>query len=482
MARKRSRLNKGVRARVGIGVLALCIAAGGAGAWMHKRDTIEKTSRRGVAPVIIDATGRGGNAGSSLANAVSSVLFPAGAEQTYDAALSSLLSTSSHPLSEIALHGTVRVDGLRSSPTVLVRVQFSGDAQIRAGSRDSAQPADAKLVEAVSRPFFLEFDTDGAFRRGLGDRDTPSFVAQLWSSLGSYLQFVRASDDDLWQVRERDKAGEYVAEYQRRGGGEVVKRKLRYEALSAKGLKSFDILSSRMGFRLDSAFALEGVDLLEETRAESIVTQMPAFGATAKMTLAREGASVRVDDRVPGWLADAERAVPFDGIKAEQDQRAMDQARIGTMTLASAYARMQTFATGDAGSADKDRAGRAFVAFAALLRQSPDNLAFVRSELAKRGPMTTTLLAALRDASTPESLALLAEMASASKSPLAIEDRVEAARALSLAPTPTPASVLALEGLRSDPELAAQATYGLGSALHRSINDDPALAADARQA
>ena len=102
-----------------------------------------------------------------------------------------------------------------------------------------------------------------------------------------------------------------------------------------------------------------------------------------------------------------------------------------------------------------------------------------RTDARKGGPLTITLLAALRDAGTPEAQALLVEM-SRPGSPLPPEQRFEATRALSLVATPTADTVAALRELRGDPEVAAQATYGLGSALHRLDVQDPGLAAQVR--
>src|SRR6185295_8607347 len=141
--------------------------------------------------------------------------------------------------------------------------------------------------------------------------------------------------------------------------------------------------------------------------------------------------------------------------------------------------RLQPLARAGSSRAERERAGRAFVSFTALLRQDPGALGAAAANLRQAGPLTTTLLAALRDAGSPEAQALLAEM-SRSGSPLTPEQRFEATRALSLVATPTAETVETLRALRADPEVAAQATYGLGSALHRLDAQDPALASEVR--
>jgi hypothetical protein len=469
---------------VAMGVAGAC-AVGAAGFTLWHRPA-HRPAEAAASEAVLDVTGPGGGSASSLANAVSSTLFPLGAEQSYSLKESSRLSTTSgQTLTQLDLQGTLRIVGLQTSPTIVVRAEFDGKLEIVAEAPDGGQvlqEVESGLADAVHEPFFLEYTSEGAFRRGLGDPKIKAYLAKMWTSFGEYLQFVRASKEDQWQVRESDRAGHYTADYERRAAGEVVKRKLRYETLTAQGLKGLDVLASNTTFQLDSNFALQALDLSEDTRATAGGGPMPGFDGSAKMTLARVGDPAHVaDEQISNWLADAGRAVPFDDIQAESDERARDQARIGTFTLASAYARMQTFENADAGHDEKERASRAFVAFAALLRQNPENLAFVRAELGKKGPMTTTLLAALRDASTPESLKVLADMTGTSTSPLDPEDRMEAARDLSRAPTPDADSVRALKALRSDPEVATQATYGLGSALHNLQGQDPVVANDVRQ-
>jgi len=172
--------------------------------------------------------------------------------------------------------------------------------------------------------------------------------------------------------------------------------------------------------------------------------------------------------------------VPVRQSARDEDREARDRARIGGLGLAEVLSRLALFEAATTRE-DRMRAGRAFVALTALLRQDPSALVAVRANLASRGPLTDSLLAALRDASTPDTQKLLGELAGRD-SPLDAEHRMEAARALSLVPSPTADTVAALASLRADPDVGAQATYGLGSALHRLAAQDPALAAQARGA
>ncbi len=184
-------------------------------------------------------------------------------------------------------------------------------------------------------------------------------------------------------------------------------------------------------------------------------------------------------DRLSDLLAQNAHAVPAAQIQRDESQQARDRSLIGGFDLAEALSGIAPFAKPGGSREDRTRAGRAFVALVALLREDPQALAAVRANLQKAGPLTTTLLAALRDAGSPDAQRMLVAMASVG-SPLGAAQRLEASRALSLVAAPDADTVQALRGLRADSAVAAQASYGLGSALHRLDGQDPALAAEVR--
>src|SRR4029077_13982193 len=111
------------------------------------------------------------------------------------------------------------------------------------------------------------------------------------------------------------------------------------------------------------------------------------------------------------------------------------------------------------------KGGRAYVALTALLRQQPEHLAALQEHIEKRGPLTNTLLDALRDAGTPAAQNVLADVLKSGK--LERTARLSAVEGLSQVAAPTAETVSTLRELESDKELGNQATYGLGSNAFR---------------
>jgi hypothetical protein len=260
----------------------------------------------------------------------------------------------------------------------------------------------------------------------------------------------------------------------------IAKKKLRYTATAAQAVSRYEVRASATGFELDADGRLASLGVGERlsARVGGAGGPVPGFESTTTLDL-RRAAVDAVPSLLASWLADSGRAVALGGQGHAESQRARDRALIDGLDVAEALSRLQPLARAGSSRAERERAGRAFVSFTALLRQDPGALGAAAANLRQAGPLTTTLLAALRDAGSPEAQALLAEM-SRSGSPLTPEQRFEATRALSLVATPTAETVETLRALRADPEVAAQATYGLGSALHRLDAQDPALASEVR--
>lgn len=413
-------------------------------------------------------------------------LFPAGIEQIYRIEYATRVMTrTGQPMTSFTLDGALKLVRLSTSPAVIVRGELAGTVSVQAGQPGQAggpaQGADAAaLAAAVRRPFVLEFGVDGSFRGARGEPGAPAFVGRLWSALGEYLQVLRNGANREWQMRETDASGGYVARYEQQAPGVLAKSKLRYETVIAKTLTSYDVISSSSDFEFDGEGRLAALVLSETMKASLGSGPFPGFEATT--TLGMHRTSIRsAAGQLVAWLEELARTVPLKESAREDDERARARALIGGLSVAEALSRLKLFETPAAAHEDRMRAGRAFVALTALLRQDPSTLGAVRANLEKKGPLTTSLLAALRDASTPEAQELLAEM-SASGSPLDPEQRLEAARALSLVPSPTAETVEALKSMRSDPDVGAQATYGLGSALHSLAEQDPMLAGETRTA
>ncbi len=401
--------------------------------------------------------------------------FPTGLVQSYAMAEHTrVVTTHGQALVDLSLGGALTLTALRQEPTVLVRGQFTGECSIRAAD-DALGAGNAELSAASQQAFFLEFAADGSFQRALGDAELPSFVGRMWSALGEYLQVSPSAGETRWEARERDAAGVYVAAYEARTRSELGKRKLRYEGPAAKRAPARTIIRFDAVFVLDDEQRLDALTLYDDTRVDSTGEPLPGFEGITELALKRTGASL---SEVGDWLAEAAESVDVTEAARSQDRSARDRARIGGLGLAEIFARLHLLDSAE--KEERDRAGKAFLALTSLLRLDPSQLEVVRAHIEQGGPLTDTLLAALRDASTPESQRLLAELAGPD-TPLDSEQRMQAARSLSRVPEPSGETVATLRGLQADSEVGTQATYGLGSALHRLQGQDPALAAEVRE-
>lgn len=399
--------------------------------------------------------------------------FPIAGAHAYDfSEKARVTTTQGQTVVDVSLAGPLTLSVLRTEPSILVRGQFLGECS----SMADGIPGDAAELNAASHePFFLEFGREGSFQRVFGDAGVPPFIGRIWSALGEYLQFTPSDGQSRWEAREQDAAGEYIAGYEFREPGRIEKRKLRYEeagdGIPLRSIVRFDAL-----FQLDDARRLESLTLNEHIRVESAGEPLPGFEGITELSLKRGGT---IASDLMAWLAEAAGAVDLGEAARNQERAARDRARIGGLSIADIFSRLAALDNQQAGDDDRERAGRAFMALVSLLRQDPSQLAVVRAHIEKRGPLTHTLMAALRDASTPESQELLAELAKPG-SLLDPEERMAATRSLSHVAEPTGETVQALTSLQSDPDVGVQATYGLGSALHRLQGQDPGQAATVR--
>lgn len=400
-------------------------------------------------------------------------LFPAHAEQLYDLYETAQVVTSTgQQLLAVTLRGQLTLLGLSSAPTVRVLGTFRGTFEAHA--EDAAQP----LSELAQRPFVLEFAQDGTLLAAHGDPDVPRLIARLWTALGESLQLTGESAEDAWESRERDAAGAYRAGYQRAGADVMLKRKLRYEGPPARGLAKYEVTSSQARLTRDAEGRLDALALDETVRAEAAPgNPMPGFQGTTQLQLVRSGVTQRGD--LSAQLAQVAGSVRFDVVGAKQDEAARDEARIGGLSVAATLERLASLR--DAATPEaRARAGRAFVAFSALLRRDPRALRAAQLHLRSGDSLAVVVLAGLRDAGTEDAQRAL--IAAIRGRDLSAELRLEAARALSHVAAPSGETLTALEALRADDVVGTQASYGLGSALYRLRNLDAALAKRARGA
>ena len=403
-------------------------------------------------------------------------LFELGTTQEYDLDESSTLTTTAgQAISTIKLRGPIALTALRERPTVLVRAAFSGTAS--ATVREGEAGPDDALSESARRPFVLEFAMDGHFLRALGTAKVLPMIGRAFTAFGESLQLTRGGAGSKWQSTERDAAGTYTAAYEQPDAYDVWKHKTAYESLDgAKG--TYDVLASRADFTLDRGAHLTSFKLGEKLR---VTTEgLPGFFGSTELSLKSTRTYVASAD-LQRFSEEAAQATPLVTTLRDQQEEARDRERIGGMTPADVFGGVQTFTKPNSSKEEKQKAARAFVAMAAMLRRDPTMLDKVKAHLAAKGSDTSVMLAALRDASTPGAQRVLADMSRAS-SPLDSANRLEAARSLSRVEKPTAETVQALKQMRSDPVVGTQATYGLGSVLHKLKDSDPVLADDARRA
>ncbi|HET7538738.1 MAG TPA: HEAT repeat domain-containing protein [Polyangiaceae bacterium] len=404
--------------------------------------------------------------------------FPIGSSQTYAMHETSVVTANTgQAVMQLAFRGPLKLTALRAHPLLIVRAEFSGSVVAGAGS--DAQATDSASSEAAHHPFFLEFSEQGLLLDAKGDPAIPAFVARVWVSLGEYLQLSTDVSAKTWERRENDATGWYVAAYEMSSPRSTKKRKLRYESMPSL-LSSYNLESSSSEFAMDDAGRLESFRLDERVQVDLAGGPLPSFHAATRLDLLRTAHELEASE-VEGWLAALHNATSLRNLGSTSDEAAFDRERIGGRTLGDVFDQLRLARKPHVSKEEQKTIDRAFVALTALLREDPKALATVRHHIEQGGPETNTLLGALRDASTPATQKILAQM-SGPDSPLGPAQRMEAARSLSRLPAPTAETVQALKALRADPDVGTQATYGLGSALYRLKGGDPVLAAEARAA
>jgi HEAT repeat protein len=417
---------------------------------------------------------RGGNVASSSRPG----FFHLGVEQTYDLSYENRVVTATEQqVSAFSLSGPIKILALSEQPNPVIRFEFAGNLVLATGAGAVTDGA-AAMEEAARRPFIVELTSNGMLSRARFEPGVPAFVGRLWTALGEYLQVPRHSLQDEWQSQESDASGRYLADYNWKTPGVLLKWKRRYTSLTSQPMKSYDVLSSENRFEFDDSKCLREVAVNERTKAELGDSAMPSFLSEVKIAMRATGAPKLVA-QLDDLLAQAEQLGPLVDRQREEDRKARDMAMIGGLTLGQAFVRLDALNRPGASKDELKRAERAYVSLTAMLRRDPSALAAVKERLLKEGPLTETLLAALRDSSSPESQRLLVEMTKQG-SPLGTERRMEAARALSMVAEPTSDTVVALKEMRTDAILGTQGSYGLGSALHRLQAQDPELAGDVR--
>jgi HEAT repeat protein len=355
--------------------------------------------------------------------------------------------------------GPLELQARTMGDRTVVRVVFTGTMSVHSGGVDATA---ASLGDHVERaPFFLEFDGTGRFVGGRGSAKTSAFLARVWSSLGESLQFVPGpSGSARWESSEHDQRGDFTAVY------EPTPTSVAKTKSGSDGYRAI--------YEFDEAGAIRHLLTVDKTTVQTPEKALSAFRGETSLELTLDGVS-----NVPlaDWSAELAEAVSLGVLATRVDRHGMDAQLISSMSYEEALKALSN--AGDDADAG-DRAGQAFMALTAWLRRDPNKVADARAHILAGGPLTRAYIAALRDASTPESKRALADLAKQTNPGLPGPRRLEVTQALSHVPQPDAVTVSALTSLRSDAEMGTQATYGLGSALHRLQGQDPSLAASVR--
>lgn len=441
---------------VAAALVALTLSGGDAG-----------RERAAVTPVPAEPGG-GGAAAAPPADAGGRV----GLEREYRLSFSTAAQVSATTLLlDLRIAGRLALTDVASGPSRIVRGVFVADAvTLGDGSDASAQRSAAALRAALERPFFLVHRADGVLSDVRGDLETLPLVAQLWRSVGATMQVAAAPAGAAeWRATEADATGTYEASYrnaQSRSATRLIeKRKERYLTAS-QGAALPEIVESLITIEADERGVLQ-VDSGERLRVRQ--PPLPAVESRTTLQLVRESSRDR-GAAVAGWLAafGSARALPtaLDSTPTPES----DRARVADWKYAEMLAALRDTGTPEG----KRRANRAYSAMCALLRLEPERIDDVRRRVLAGGSLRRTMIAALRDAGTPEAQAALRDLVQAAA--LGGEDRLAVARALSLVDAPVKETVDALRALRGDPLLGAQATYGLGASVAHLRDRDPELA------
>jgi hypothetical protein len=205
---------------------------------------------------------------------------------------------------------------------------------------------------------------------------------------------------------------------------------------------------------------------------------LPSFSSSTEIELRRSAGGLPYPDAVAARAAAGALDLVAPGAPRPELGRAdLDRQRTRGRTLDQVLATMREFQKIDprtASKEDRDRFGKDFVALAALLALNPQELSRARGEIEKGSPIAITLIAALRDARTPEAQATLRELLGQPGLDPTLRGLV--ARDLSHVQDPAPETVALFERLQTDPDVGVQATYGLGSNIHKLEKSNPTLA------
>lgn len=292
-------------------------------------------------------------------------------------------------------------------------------------------PASAAVAKELERPFYVATETDGRVRGYAFARDVSPIAQNVLRALLGSAQ-VALRDGAAWTADEDDVMGSYVASYERRDDGAIVKSKGAYARVATPGGLVPAAEAARIDDRL-RAVARAGDDgwleslSLEEHRTASLGADMPSAKTDARLSLRLVG--TRPD---PSLLGRFEREA--DGLSITGPFGTGDEAKAvrASDERAAAGASMEDLLALARGAAGDAETGAIADRMSARLRLTPED-ADRMAPLARTLPVgeARVLVSALGAAGTRASVSALGKILGDEGAPAAI--RAEAASHLAFA-------------------------------------------------
>jgi len=392
---------------------------------------------------------------------------------------SSVTSVEGAPIIAISLTGPLDVTAVSDS---LLRFSFAGQlASLNAGDAVTGMSAQTRsdLEDELHQPFTVSLPL-----RATSDfritRSVSPFVMQTWQSLIASLLLTANSDmAQRWTASESGPLGKCDFHYELTGNKiSKTASSCRHEDGSAAQGVVYTSVALETQFGLGEAGRLDTLDTDQDLTTEANPV-MPAVRSQNKLSLARRSQHAESPDTLLAWAQQAnQEAVDAHEAATAMQQNEVDKSRLGGRKFANIMARLHDLQPDMEKPGDKrDKFEREYIALVAALRLEPtQHLDAIKQHIAKNGKLSTTLIAALEQSGTEVAHEVMADLVRDPK--LELGTKVELARGLSLTPNPSPTSVAALRELKSDPVLAEQAVYGLGSSAYKTKASNPDLSAD----
>jgi len=384
-------------------------------------------------------------------------------------------------LIDLAVRGPLHIVPLSFQDKHALYVHFDGDvSKFVVGQTAPAagtQSPEEAFKQGMRAPFVAVYEPDGKLNGIRGSTDVPSLVHQLWWFFAASLQASNPSPGATeWTSDERDSIAQYTAVY-RLNGSDLERQKRDYASTPGRA-SAYRIVRGTAKFQLDSSREL--VSFLEEDDLKiDGVAPMPSFDSHTRIELRKTGTERRanLDDLAAKAAA---LAVIDPKAKSREAQREIDQARMAGLKMPDVLASLSTFrereAKGTLSKEESNADGRAFVALTTMLRTNPAEIVNAKAHVEAGGPISDKIVAALRDAGTPDAQRALGELLDSPKTPR--DQRLGIVRAISGVKTPTQESVKLLLSLEKDPNVGNQARFGLGSQASYLEKSDPNASKD----